>query len=139
MKRQSILFIMLLVTIMLSACANPDIGKPIDYRWENVCRCNSFPASCHLPLEHFDFTFDVVQQNEKQYSLAGEALNTQSLGASHIYGGTFTFLLVKDGKVTEAVGIVPKGNLTQSISFKKAFTTKEEFDGILVSYQITVK
>lgn len=139
MKRQPTLFVMLLVTIILSACANPDIGKPINYQWENVCRCNSFPASCHLPLEHFEFTFDVIQQSEKQYSLAGEALNTKSQGASHIYGGTFTFLLVKDGKVLEAVGIAPQGNLAQSIPFKKAFTSKEKFDGILVNYQITVK
>ncbi|GAK58148.1 hypothetical protein U27_05121 [Candidatus Vecturithrix granuli] len=67
------------------------------------------------------------------------AFNTKSHGASLIYGGTFTFLLVKDGKVIEAVGIAPQGNLAQSISFKKAFTSKEEFDGILVNYQIKVK
>lgn len=139
MKRQTTIVVLLSLAIILSACANPHIGKSISYRWENVCRCNSFPASCHLPLEHFDFTFDIVQQNEKQYSLAGEALNTQSLGASHIYGGTFTFLLVKDGKVIEAVGIVPQGNLAQSISFKKTFTSQEEFDGVLVNYEVKVK
>lgn len=139
MKRQRVLVALLFATIMLSACAHPDIGKPVNYRWKNVCRCNSFPTSCHLPMEHFEFTFDVVQQSEQQYSLAGEAINTRAHGASRIHSGSFTFLLVKDGKIIEALGIAPQGSLTQSISFKKAFTPKEAFDGILVNYQLKVK
>ena len=139
MKHHPLILLLLLVTIVFSACADPHIGKQVSYRWDNVCRCKSFPSTCHLALEHFDFNFDVEQRNEKAYFLSGEALNTKNVGASRIYGGTFTFLLVNKGIITETFTFVPKGTLGQSISFKKSFTPQEEFDGILVSYSITVK
>lgn len=139
MKRYPLIVIVFCFTVILSACTNPHIGKPVSYNWNNVCRCDSFPSSCHLELEHFDFNFDVEQQSDAEYFLAGEARNTVTEGATHIYGGTFTFLLVKDGVIIDALDIVPQGNLEQSISFKKSFTAEKEFDGVLVNYSITVR
>jgi hypothetical protein len=139
MKRGLLLVVLFFSMAILSACANPHIGKSVNYRWNNVCRVKSFPSTCRLSLEHFDFDFEVEQQSDQDYVLTGEAYNTKSVGASRIYSGTFTFFLVNDSVITEAVTVVPRGNLAQSISFKKSFTPQESFDGILVGYSLTVK
>lgn len=139
MKRSPLIVLAFFIMIILSACAsNPHIGKPVSYRWNNVCRCKSFPSTCHLELEHFEFDFNVEQRSEKEYGISGKALNTKTPGGSRIHGGNFTFFLISKGVITEAISVVPVGHLASAISFKKNFTPQEKFDGILVSYNITV-
>ena len=129
------------VAVSLTACAVKQyVGEPFDYSASGVCKCPTLPAECQVPTKHFDFTFKVAQLSPETYQIEGEsqvAKNLQSLG--QIQTGTFTFLLAKDGKVIDNVIVNPHGDLWSTLPFKKEFTSKEGFDGIMVTYNISYR
>lgn len=142
MKRLLIFLLLAFLIISVAGCSitNPHIGKTFDYKWVDVCECESFPASCVIPTEHFKFEFEVRQLDTGEYEIEGEAtIAEEKKTLGQIDSGTFTFLLGKEGVINEAVPVVVRGDLWSTVPFKKQFIPEADFDAIIVTYNIVYR
>jgi hypothetical protein len=139
MKRVLFAFFVAVFVVFMTACTTSQhIGKSVSYDHPQVCTWNTLPSACRVMTEHFDFEFTVEQISDNEFRIDGQAVNLGSERVESIASGTFDFLLIKEQMIIDAVSVAPTGSLEFKIPLKKRFQSEEDFDALLVTYQLKV-
>lgn len=139
-KKLNIIFLVLILISLLS-CASRYVGRTVIMSHPTVCKFKSFPNTCVTSDENFEITYNIEKLNEgNKYYVEGSARYCGSATWESFSGANFTLLLVKDTVIVETIQIASgQGSLGRTVKFSRQFTTKGDFEAVLISYGMNVR
>lgn len=138
MKLKRILPLML-ISLFLTSCASPYLGRFVNTNYKGVCNFQNFPASCSVSDKNLSIEYQIAETGKVgEYQLTGTAENVMGGNFDRYYDQTFNILLVHNKTVIDTFLFGGSTNKTTT-TFDRTFVTPYEFEASLIDYNFTYK